>query len=500
MIKKLLFTIIFISQFFWGISQINTEGYYKDVFMDGGVYLYSKTSMTAVDSLHLTMEYLATENQSIQDTKIVGDSNDLNGALLYPDGEPRFRLIYTNGGSATSHGTSLGGGGRDIIRAFYHNGGSYTGSCAGAFLTSMHYQSTGINNSYYHIWPGRTHTTGVLNTYTGQFIPLLSPLLQYYSFGGDHYVANVFHDGGCYAREDIDFPSQTEILLRFDYPGYTMHNKASSWAYKKNNESGRLVVIGSHPENADSGERLNIMKAIMQYALAGQGKPHVKASLDNGIALTMNKSTNDNDPAHTKIGDRQYHHFKVSFPNSVSNFAIKVDAQTGYHLNIYIKKDTFAFKSNALYADTGYASSKIFNVGNLAAGTYYISVECDTTVTTTLQNWGYDYTGNLAVLNGISYSIRLDWLLSIQNNILNNIIKIYPNPSTDIIHIEIPDMGNNSVNILVVNTLGKIMFSHNAISTGSYNYLLNVSDLPKGIYFISLNIGNNKYLKKIIVQ
>ena len=500
MVKKLLFSILFISHSFLGISQINTEGYYKDVFMDGGVSLYSKTSMTAVDSLHLTMEYLATENQSTQNNKMDGTSNDLNGVLLYPDGAPRFRLIYTNGGSATAHGTSLGGGGRDNIRAFYHHGGSYTGSCAGAFLTSINYQSTGINNSYYHIWPGRTHTTGVLSTYTGQFIPLSSPLLQYYSFGGDHYIANVFHDGGCYAREDIDFPPQTEILLRFDYPGYAMHNKVSCWAYKKNDESGRLVVIGSHPEKAASGERLNLMKAIMQYALAGQGRPHVKASLENGIALSMNKSTNDNDPAHTKIGDRQYHHFKVSFPNAVSNFAIKVDAQTGYHLNIYIKKDSFAFKSNALYADTTYASSKIFNVGNLAAGTYYISVECDTTVTTIVQNWGYAYTGNLAVLNGISYSIRLDWLLSMQNNTFNNNIKIYPNPSTDIIHIEIPDIGNKAVNIMVINTLGKVVLSRNTKTAGSYSYLLNVSDLPKGIYFVSINIGNNKYLKKIIVQ
>ena len=500
MVKKLLFSILFISHSFLGISQINTEGYYKDVFMDGGVSLYSKTSMTAVDSLHLTMEYLATENQSTQNNKMGGTSNDMNGALLYPDGAPRFRLIYTNGGSATAHGTSLGGGGRDNIRAFYHHGGSYTGSCAGAFLTSINYQSIGINNSYYHIWPGRTHTTGVLSTYTGQFIPLSSPLLQYYSFGGDHYIANVFHDGGCYAREDIDFPPQTEILLRFDYSGYAMHNKVSCWAYKKNDESGRLVVIGSHPEKAASGERLNLMKAIMQYALAGQGRPYVKASLENGIALSMNKSTNDNDPAHTKIGDRQYHHFKVSFPNAVSNFAIKVDAQIGYHLNIYIKKDTFAFKSNALYADTTYASSKIFNVGNLAAGTYYISVECDTTVTTIVQNWGYAYTGNLAVLNGISYSIRLDWLLSMQNNTFNNKIKIYPNPSIDIIHIEIPDIGNKAVNIMVINTLGEVILNRNTKTAGSYSYLLNVSDLPKGIYFVSINIGNNKYLKKIIVQ
>jgi hypothetical protein len=139
-------------------------------------------------------------------------------------------------------------------------------------------------------------------------------------------------------------------------------------------------------------------------------------------------------------------------------------------------------------------------VGNLAAGTYYISVECDTTVATTLQNWGYAYTGNIAILNGISYSIRLDWLLSIQNNNFTNKINIYPNPSTDFVHIEIPDIGNKTVNLMVINALGEVVLRHNTTITGSYNYLLNVSDLPKGIYFVSINSGNNKYLKKIIVQ
>lgn len=61
----------------------------------------------------------------------MGSPEDENGILLYPDGEPRFRMIYVNGGLATQHGRSLGEDGRQRIRDYVAAGGSYLGSCAG---------------------------------------------------------------------------------------------------------------------------------------------------------------------------------------------------------------------------------------------------------------------------------------------------------------------------------------------------------------------------------
>jgi len=107
--------------------------------MDGGCYLTSKTSLPASNYLNLTMEFMATSDSVLQRDIIVGSFNDVNGALLYPDGAPRFKCIYTNGGSATNHGRSLGSDGREIIKQYFYSGGSYTGSCAGAFIVSHHY-------------------------------------------------------------------------------------------------------------------------------------------------------------------------------------------------------------------------------------------------------------------------------------------------------------------------------------------------------------------------
>lgn len=43
-----------------------------------------------------------------------------------------------------------------------------------------------------------------------------------------------------------------------------------------------------------------------------------------------------------------------------------------------------------------------------APGTWYIGVECVTTVETQQTEWGEEYTGNLGVLNGVAYQIRMD--------------------------------------------------------------------------------------------
>ena len=132
--------------------QSATPGFYKDLFMDGGKELTSRTSLPAAVSLDLSMEYLATDDQTIQTKIMIGNDYDENGILLYPDGAPRFRLIYTNGGSATGHGNSLGEQGRQRVRSFYYNGGSYSGSCAGAFIVSVSYMVSGTYEPYYHIW------------------------------------------------------------------------------------------------------------------------------------------------------------------------------------------------------------------------------------------------------------------------------------------------------------------------------------------------------------
>jgi len=373
--------------------------------MDGRVGLSGNTSLHAADSLGLTLDFIATESVASQTAAIITNSDDINGRLLYPDGAPRFRTIYSNGGSATEHGSSLGETGRNRIRQFYYNGGSYTGSCASAYIASLSWDFTGVIPEYYHIWPGRTRSTSLTDSYTGHFIPSNSPLLDYFDFGDDHYIANIYHNGGCYAREDLDYPPETEVLLRYDYPDERMHQKASSWAYKTNSTTGRVVVTGSHPEIEYSGEGLHLMEAILLYALAGTAPAQLKGELFNAQTRIMNQATEDSLPAFTKIGDKQYHHYALEIPQGASNLTLTLDGEDGFDLNLYLDADTFAFEPNTDFSSSQTGADQTITLSSLSSGTWYIGVECATTINTA----GQIYYGDLSVLNGVAYSITATW-------------------------------------------------------------------------------------------
>lgn len=484
--------------------QTRTEGFYKDLFMDGGVNLTSRTSLPAADSLGLSMEYIATSYITVQSSVMISNDYDANGALLYPDGEPRFRVIYTNGGSATSHGESLGESGRQIIRTYFNNGGSYTGSCAGAFIsslgTSTELSSGSSRVGYYHLWPGYACSTGQSDIRTGHFIIEDSPLLQYYDFGGDNYVRDVYHNGGCYAYEP-NMPTGTEILARYDYPSSAqMHLNASVWAYKDggNSEEGRLVVTGSHPEGISSGERLDLMSAILQYALEGVGENHIKSELSNRRTRIMDKSTEDNDPAYTKIGDRQYHHFIVNLPEETTSLTLSVSGDDRYDLFLYVNPGDFAFNSNALYKDITEGANKEMVLYNLPEGTYYVSVECNTTVTAMESSEYFEYISNLEVLNGVAYSIRAEWSGPNSINELDETdLKIYPNPFTE--HITLYVDNNFMVEeVAILDIFGKLMSVQKVDKPSGYITIREGLDLPPGIYYLRIRSANKVYVKKIV--
>jgi Concanavalin A-like lectin/glucanases superfamily/Bacterial pre-peptidase C-terminal domain/Biotin-protein ligase, N terminal len=395
-----------------------TEGYYKGLFMDSGINLTSRKTLPSADLLGLSMEYLAAGDgdEATQRRVMIGSSTDENGRLLYPDGGPRFRCVYVNGGASTNHGASLGEDGRQRYRDFYLNGGSYTGSCAGAFFASMGPDSD--RAEYLHIWPGYTRSTALTKARTGHAIPAGSPLLNYYDFGGDNYVADVYHNGGCDLIENDDtyWATGTEVLARYALPVVTedtswreeIIGNVSAWAYKKDAQSGRLCPIGSHPEGVVSGERLDYMASLLRYAMDGQGGPSVKSSLQNGVTRVM---YDNGIPNREKIGDWQYHHYTIEVPTGMTQLSIALDGDDFHDFNLYARKGLYAFDKEVrvIAASNTRNSNESLLISNPEAGTWYIGVKCAETVTAALQPWGLDYVDNHEVLNGLAYEITASW-------------------------------------------------------------------------------------------
>ena len=499
--KKITLALVAVSLLYQQ-SLAQSPGYYKDVFVDGGVHLTGMIDFPAAEDLSLGIEYLSTDAEGTQSAAMIANDNDSNGHLLYPDGEPRFRMIYTNGGSSASHGYSLGEIGRDRVRSFYHNGGSFMGSCAGAYISSIHCDSTGINEAYYGIWPGRTGSTGLIGSYTGQDIPVNSPLLNYFDFGNDNFIEGVRHNGGCWANEEIDFPKKrTEILLRYNIPERaSMHGKASTWAYKPDDQTGRIVVIGSHPEFEQTGEVFDLAQAMLLYALDGIGSPIVKADLTNGETRTMDLFAEDSLPEYTRIGDKQYHHFTLTVPTEAKSLSIELDGEDGYDFKLYANPGDFAFENESLITSIDEGSDHTMAISLTETGTWYIGVECATTISSA----GVIYWGQTEVLNGIAYTITATWdtvavvgvadLPSTPSNF--ELYGNYPNPFNPSTNVRYSLTEYSNVRVTIFDVSGRPInhLRDEEQEAGTYNIRWNGTEsqglgVPTGVYFARLEAG-----------
>jgi hypothetical protein len=74
--------------------------------------------------------------------------------------------------------------------------------------------------------------------------------------------------------------------------------------------------------------------------------------------------------------------------------------------------------------------------------------------------------------------------------------KIYPNPTSGILNIEFPELGERSIYATLLNSTGKLMLQTKVTSNS-----VNLEDIPSGLYFIVLTEdGKTVYKGKVLVQ
>ena len=415
-------------------SDVPNTAFYKDIFLDGGCelnpgikekgvvingrlpYALAKAGIGDAEYFLATIDDVGdgwTQNDNdLQRLTMVGNPEDENGVLLYPDGQPRFRMVYIFGGHSNPHGSTLGADGRSRMKTFYENGGSYVGSCAGAFLAGAY--ANGGRRSYFNIlYNGNMNSTDVSNSSIDMLIES-DIFSKYYGPSKGTLVKGIRHNGGGYLDTGLA-PEGTESLAIFkDEAGRNSsakpyYNQPSVWAYKASEYSGRMVVTGSHPEDAPSGNILDLTASMFRYAWDGVGKAFVKEVLRSGDLI----------PVSPGIGDLQCHHFVLCPAADVKNLSISVSYQGDYDMEIYMKRGSFAFPDAAPeYSASASSEGRVtLTTGPVEKGLWYVTVRCATTVESKeivikpdarLGRY-FIYYGRKDVLNGVPYSIQADW-------------------------------------------------------------------------------------------
>ena len=128
------------------------------------------------------------------------------------------------------------------------------------------------------------------------------------------------------------------------------------------------------------------------------------------------------------------------------------------------------------YSGTG-VNAGAFNPATAGVGTFTLS---------------YMYTDANGCSNTATSSIFVDSCASINIVNLNN-VKVYPNPSSGKITISFE---GSEANVAIVNVNGKLVYN-SAIKS---NDAVDLSMLKAGTYFVKVEIENNTFVERIIIQ
>jgi flagellar hook assembly protein FlgD len=83
-----------------------------------------------------------------------------------------------------------------------------------------------------------------------------------------------------------------------------------------------------------------------------------------------------------------------------------------------------------------------------------------------------------------------------------NTVKIYPNPTKDVINIELVSSNQQSVSFALYDAMGRTVRGvvSKKMESGVNNFQFNLTNLPKGTYYIKINDGEQEINKLIVLE
>lgn len=167
------------------------------------------------------------------------------------------------------------------------------------------------------------------------------------------------------------------------------------------------------------------------------------------------------------------------------------------------QNEDYSIANYGLSADATYSSSDslaTFTNTSVGASTYTWDFGDGNTSNSTNPTNDYDlagtYTVTLTAINGeCSSEYVFDVVITIAG--LEDItgltsVKLFPNPASEVVNIELNSNEATEVNILIIDNAGKVVYTENAVSVlnGKNTHTINTSALNSGLYNIVLSSNN----------
>ena len=82
----------------------------------------------------------------------------------------------------------------------------------------------------------------------------------------------------------------------------------------------------------------------------------------------------------------------------------------------------------------------------------------------------------------------------------NNNFVIYPNPNSGNFNVQFSSNSNNEIKIVVHDLRGREIFANNYNNSGLFNESIQLNNVQSGIYLVTVQDGDRKEVKKIIIE
>jgi uncharacterized repeat protein (TIGR01451 family) len=99
-----------------------------------------------------------------------------------------------------------------------------------------------------------------------------------------------------------------------------------------------------------------------------------------------------------------------------------------------------------------------------------------------------------------TYNVNFTVTTSINEQNLDGIIELYPNPTNGIINISIDNDKYSEGRLEVFNSISNLVYIEEIQSSDKSIYKIDLSNLPKGIYFVKISNNEETNVKKVIIK
>lgn len=320
-----------------------------------------------------------------------------------------------------------------------HNGGTFTGPALWSSDPDIYAQPSGGNGSHLDMLHGSPFSMGIAHEVDNVFwvYDNWNKDIVRYDFVEDHGPGNADHDDGIVHRyKGIGINADTNI------PNHMVLDKTTGWMYFVDNGNDRVIRLDINSGSGSNNLPL-INEALAEHAqiIGFNWEVIIDSGLDRPCGIEI-----------------------------FENRLLVGDYATG-DIILYDMDNNFEELGRIPTENTGLTGIKVGPDGNIWC-------------TNRIQNQLF------SIQPGELNSVR-----DLQNELH---INVSPNPVTDVLNINIPQLDFNAeAFISLTTTTGKEVLRRENITKTEQ---LNLAELPNGIYFLNLHGGNFYGIKKIIVN